>query len=59
MVEAIDLIETALGDGFRDYCLGNALKYLLRFRKKDGLTDLRKARVYLGWLIEAYERDAK
>lgn len=35
--------------GFFD---GNALKYLMRFRAKDGVKDLEKARHYLDKLIE-------
>lgn len=37
------------------YYLGNALKYLLRFQNKNGLEDLKKARVHLNWLIETEE----
>lgn len=39
------------------YYLGNALKYLLRFQNKNGLEDLKKARVHLNWLIEKMEKD--
>ncbi|MFR9120273.1 MAG: DUF3310 domain-containing protein [Streptococcus parasanguinis] len=31
---------------------GNAIKYLCRFQKKNGLEDLDKAKKYLEWLIE-------
>lgn len=45
-LEAIDVVEDwGLGPGF---CLGNAVKYLLRHRRKEnGLQDLQKARWYL------------
>lgn len=53
-VECIDAIRSALGkDGFCDYCSGNVLKYVFRWRHKNGIEDLKKARVYLGWLIDA------
>ena len=39
-----------------DYCKGNIIKYLWRYRLKNGAEDLRKARVYLNWMIEAEER---
>lgn len=52
-VECIDAIRAALGDGFADYCLGNVIKYVWRHRMKGGAEDLEKARVYLGWAIEA------
>lgn len=37
--------------------LGNAIKYLLRFQKKNGLEDLKKARKNLDWLIEEVEKE--
>ena len=36
---------------------GNAIKYLLRFQKKNGLEDLKKARKNLDWLIEEVEKE--
>lgn len=56
-VEAIDVIRAVLGiEGFKKHCRGCALKYLLRANKKNGLEDLKKARVYLNWEID-YECD--
>lgn len=52
-IEAIDYIRQQLGSGFGDYCSGNVHKYLHRYKYKNGVEDLRKARVYLNWLIEA------
>lgn len=37
---------------------GNVLKYLLRYRYKNGLEDLKKARHYLDYLIEKEEKNA-
>ena len=34
------------------YHLGNLLKYLLRYRKKNGIEELEKAKVHMDWLIE-------
>ncbi len=51
-IEAIDYIKQQLGEGFRDYCEGNVLKYLHRYRYKNGVEDLRKARWYLERLIK-------
>ena len=34
------------------YHLGNTLKYLLRYRNKNGIEDLEKAKVHMDWLIE-------
>jgi hypothetical protein len=51
-IEAIDYIKQQLGPGFGDYCAGNVMKYLHRFKYKNGVEDLKKAQVYLNWLIE-------
>ena len=51
-VEAIDYIEQQLGgQGIRHYLEGNILKYMHRWRYKNGVEDLRKARWYLEKLI--------
>lgn len=51
--EVIDVIEDSLtNDGFEGYCVGNIMKYVMRYRHKNGLEDLKKARWYLGRLIE-------
>ena len=49
--EAINIIE-AYG---MDFCEGNVLKYLLRYKKKNGLEDLKKAQWYLERLIKQQE----
>lgn len=51
-VESIDFIKAILGEkGFKKFCRGNALKYLIRADKKGGAEDLKKARVYINWEI--------
>lgn len=52
-LEAIDYIEQQLEDGFADYLEGNVLKYIHRWRYKNGIEDLRKAEWYLKKLIKA------
>ena len=55
-IECIDAIRASLSpSGFCDFCKGNVLKYLWRWEKKGGLQDLKKAQVYLNWLIETAE----
>lgn len=39
--------------------IGCITKYVLRYRKKNGIEDLRKARHYLDKLIELEEQDEK
>jgi hypothetical protein len=51
-IEAIDYIKQQLGDGYASYLEGNVLKYLHRYKYKNGVEDLRKAKQYLTWLIE-------
>lgn len=53
-IECINAIKASMtDDGFCEYCKGNVLKYLWRWRDKGGTQDLEKAKVYLDWLIEA------
>jgi len=40
-----------------DFYEGNVIKYLVRWRKKNGLEDLRKARTYLDRIIARAEAD--
>ncbi len=54
-IECIDAIEAATGDGFEHYLQGNILKYLWRYRYKNGTEDLKKAKWYLDKLIEVYD----
>ena len=52
-IECIDAIRSALGDGFPDYCRGNVMKYLWRYKNKNGIEDLLKAQWYLNAKIAA------
>ena len=59
-VECIDAIRASMtADGFCDYCKGNIIKYIWRWRDKGGVEDLRKASVYLDWLINAADEKEK
>ena len=52
-VECIKAIEASMTpEEFQGYCKGNCMKYIWRFRQKNGIEDLDKAAVYLGWLRE-------
>ena len=55
-IECIDAIKAATGDGFEVYLQGNILKYLWRYRYKNGAEDLKKAEWYLRKLIEEVEK---
>ena len=51
-IECIDAIKAATGDGCEYYLQGNIMKYVWRYRYKNGVEDLKKARWYLDKLIE-------
>lgn len=51
-IECIDAIRSALNtDGFLSYCTGNVLKYVWRWRHKNGAEDLRKAIWYINRIL--------
>ena len=51
-IECIDAIEAAsTKEEFEGYLRSNVIKYIWRFRYKDNIKDLRKARWYLDKLI--------
>ena len=56
-VEVKDVIKAVLGKDTVGFYLGNVIKYMLRFKKKNGVEDLEKARLYLDWAIEDYGED--
>jgi hypothetical protein len=57
-IECIDAIRAQMSaEEFQGYCRGNAVKYLWRWRSKGGVESLRKARVYLDWLVESAHSD--
>lgn len=55
--ETIDVIAAVTADmtGMEAVCTANALKYLIRWKHKNGVEDLKKARWYLDRLIGEYE----
>lgn len=56
-IETIDYLRDKLTPAeFTGFCMGNVLKYTSRWRKKDGVQDLKKAMVYLKWAIENEEK---
>ncbi len=56
-IECIKAIEASMTpEEFQGYCKGNVMKYIWRFREKNGLEDLKKAQVYLDWMIESKEK---
>ena len=55
-IECIDAIKSCLGDGFKFYLQGNAIKYLWRYEHKGrAQEDLDKAKWYIDKLKEQHE----
>jgi len=54
-IETIDALEAMLVDGFDYYLQGNIVKYIWRYRYKNGIEDLKKAQWYLNKLIEVHD----
>lgn len=57
-LEAIDVIEAFTQDlvGMEAVCTANAIKYILRWKHKNGVEDLKKARWYISKLIGEKEK---
>lgn len=55
-IEPIELMRKNFSkEEFAGFLQGNVLKYMLRYKDKNGLEDLKKAKTYLTWLIEEEE----
>ena len=54
-IEVIDYIQDNLQGGFESYCIGSILKYISRYKNKNGIEDLKKARWYLNKVINELE----
>ena len=58
-IEAIDVIDAFTNglDGLEAFDTGNIIKYICRWKKKNGLEDLKKAKWYLENLINHLEKE--
>ena len=58
--ECVEVIQelTAGASGPEGFLLGNVIKYLWRYRRKNGVEDLKKSRRYIDMLIRLYEDPA-
>lgn len=56
-IEPIDLMRKNFSkEEFAGFLQGNVLKYMLRYKNKNGVEDLKKAKTYLTWLIKEEEK---
>ena len=57
-LETIDIIADSLsGDEYKGYLRGNILKYIVRYKFKGGVNDLKKSSWYLNKLIQKEEEN--
>jgi polyferredoxin len=56
-IECIDCIKAALGKNFIGFLIGNVIKYSYRYKDKNGVEDLKKARWYLDRAIKEFENE--
>ena len=58
-LEVIDVIDAFTDSltGMEAVCTGNALKYICRWKNKNGIEDIKKAIWYLNKLIEVKENE--
>lgn len=58
-VESIEFVKAAVSNlsGFEAVCVANIIKYMWRYKEKNGLEDLRKAAKYLEWLQEEVKKN--
>lgn len=55
-IKTIEIIRDKLtAEAFEGFCIGNVLKYVTRYKLKNGLEDLKKARWYLDKIISVQE----
>jgi len=55
-IECREYLRSVLStEAWLGFCQGNVTKYLHRWKDKNGVEDLRKAAVYLGWMIQSME----
>lgn len=60
-MECIDAISAITEDksGCEAFMIGNIVKYLWRYKKKNGIEDVKKAKVYMDMLIEKLEEKSE
>lgn len=58
-LEVIDVIDAFTEDltGMDAVCTGNAIKYILRWKQKNGVEDIKKAIWYLNKLVSKLEKE--
>jgi hypothetical protein len=55
-LEPIQIIESMGEDFLEGFCIGNAIKYTMRYKAKNGIEDLKKAQWYNEYWIDYLKR---
>jgi len=55
--ETIEIIKDVTDKEFGSYCIGNVIKYISRYKYKNGIEDLKKAQQYIQFMIEDLEKE--
>lgn len=59
-IQAMDVMKAFMPpERYAGFCQGNIIKYILRYKRKNGVLDLEKCRDYLDELIETEKKIAK
>lgn len=59
-IQAMDVMKAFMPpERYAGFCQGNIIKYVLRYKRKNGVLDLEKCRDYLDELIETEKKIAK
>ena len=53
--ETIETIKDITGKEYEGYLIGNIVKYISRYKYKNGIEDIKKARAYIDFLIKELE----
>ena len=57
--ETIEIIKDVTDKEFGSYCIGNVIKYISRYKYKNGVEDLKKAQQYIQFMIDDLEKEIK
>ena len=59
-IQAMDVMREFMSpERYAGFCQGNIIKYILRYKRKNGLLDLEKCRDYLDELIKTEKKMAR
>lgn len=57
--ETIEVIKDVTDKEFGSFCVGNVIKYISRYKYKNGIEDLKKAQQCIQFMIDDLEKENK